>query len=281
LSSVFFGYLGHGNPGDDILLSNAIHDSSPGRCYVFLNDSIYPSLPNEIYRIKEVVFIKGWLCLLIAILRSNQVVCTGGTCFHNNKSGFYRIQLLCAVLRKKIIWRNVGFEQTFSPTKIQVTIFNYTLSTITVRDFISREVCKNIFNVDAEVRSDAVFIDEKEYTFLCREYSVVSVRNASSVKDVISQGIDQLIKNKYVYIVKCVTSDDEAISSLIGALNNKDSGLNIFVVDRGLQYVSGLIAHSSFFIGERMHLQIIADINGVPLVKIQYMEKCKNVVRIE
>lgn len=282
-SNLLFGYIGHSNFGDELLLDYSISKIADGSRVVIITagNKRVPLRQKHLDRLKIAFVPNSMMGIARSMITSSNIECIGGTCFHSNKSGFFKVQLIAMMLFKKINWKNVGFESTFAPTSFKKFTFLRSFGSMSVRDKHSAAVALKILGIATTVRADAAF----DGAFLKDSVPISDHTNSYQPKIVVS--IKESVipyETKLEKIRNCIAEQrsDEVLvmpgcfkDNAICKRLSDDLGAPISTLDWEMQL--GILSAAKVVIAERLHHQICGFTFGSIVYCFCYMEKNLNV----
>ena len=278
---VLFGYIGHQNFGDLILLDAALEQIPNGSEVAVIHAGPFEDLITKSHetRLKITRPRYGSLAHFNAISRAIKVVCIGGTCFHGRKSGFPRNQQFALLTGKKIEWRNVGLESGYTPTALQKFQFKHSFKNMIVRDEPSYAIAEEKLNITPIIQLDAAFtapcVLSAAKTAVPKPNSVfVSVRKSAIPLEqkltAIKEGLERLGNVTDIIVCPACPIDEEICSKVANILKAT------YVTPNWIDQLD-VMASCSAMIAERLHHQVIGHVLGMRTLSIIYMEKCRSV----
>lgn len=277
---LIFGYLGHGNFGDCLLLDAALARITKGAKVTVVSvagrpERISPAQKDRL-SVRFVANRSGAHAL--ALSRAQELHCIGGSCFIEGKSGFFINQLIAAAVGKHIIWHNAGIEANYAPSSFQKAVFRRTLGSLSVRDSASRQLAERHWGIVADIHPDAAF-QSPTLRAAIRPNKERDSRLVVSLKETTTPLEDKLVwveraQHALGYsrqpLVMPACPLDTAICRVAASRLNAE-----FVLADWLQQVENMASNAAF-VGERLHHQIAAYVLGLNVFAIRYMEKNVN-----
>ncbi len=275
------GYYGFGNWGDEATLSAIIDMINRVSSETKINVLSYNG--NETYKAYGVNGISrnSYLKILSAIKRCDIVICGGGTILQDvtsNRSLYYYLLViwLAKKYNKKISFFSNGFGPIIKNKTITSIVCNKA-NDIIVRDEKSKNMMLEMgINKKIYVSTDIVFNFEKTPNIKKQKKIAVSLRPWKYSKHFINQiavAVNRLIdKGYYIDFISLHKNTDERV---LKQVIDKVSQKNRICLYKSNSYrqVMDRIGQSRIMIAMRLHANIFALINDIPIITINYDPK--------
>ncbi|EKO3774786.1 polysaccharide pyruvyl transferase family protein [Vibrio metschnikovii] len=282
MNTLFIGYYGYNNYGDDLMLM--VLDSFSDH-----NSTVLTKTPlKEKLKLnsKEVVFKNFHVDFLKLLTSHKRVLWGGGTCFYSNHKNLIMlliVTIITRLLNKDIVYFSVGVGKIEGKIDRFICKIIYKLSTqIYLRDKLSLEAVRSetnnrkgalvedLFLLKNRVicESDNVYRSQKKVLF---NLSVDCVEGID-IKGIIE--VADELEEIYGISVEFISLQNEINSPEIKFYRNS----NLILDKRFVSYDNNLelykaISSSSLFIGFRLHGLLTAIVNSVPILAYPYSPK--------
>lgn len=275
------GYYGFGNWGDEATLSAII-----GMIHKVSSEtkiSVLSYNGNETYKSYGVNGISrnSYLKIIAAIKRCDIVICGGGTILQDvtsSRSLYYYLLViwLAKKYKKKIAFFSNGFGPIIKNKTVTSKVCNKA-NDIIVRDEKSKNMMLEMgINKKIYVSTDIVFNFEKTPNIKKQKKIAVSLRPWKYSKHFIEQiaaAINKLIdKGYYIDFISLHKNTDEKILKQVIDKINKKNKICLYK-SNSYRQVMDRIGQSRIMIGMRLHANIFALINDMPIITINYDPK--------
>ncbi len=279
------GYYGFGNWGDEATLSAIIGMIKETSNQTKINVLSYNG--QETFKTHGVNGISrnNFKEILEAIKRSDIVICGGGTILQDitsNRSIYYYLVIIWLAKKhnKKIVFFSNGFGPVIKNKKITTEICNEA-DDIIVRDEKSKVMMKEMgINRRIYVSTDVVFNLKKNENIIKQNKIAVSLRPCKYLKDCNKQFVNQIAKavNKLIdkgYDVDLISLKNRDDIKVLNYLLNKIKRKERVTLFKGESFeeVMNRIGESKLMLGMRLHANIFALINDMPIITINYDPK--------
>lgn len=279
------GYYGFGNWGDEATLSaiiNMIKQTSSKTKISVLSYNGY-----ETYKTHGVNGISRnhYRHILKTIKSCDIVICGGGTILQDvtsNRSIYYYLAVvwLAKKYNKKIVFFSNGFGPIIKNKTITSKVCNQA-DDIIVRDEKSKSMMREMgINKKIYVSTDVVFNFYKNNNVIKENKIAVSLRpwkySKQYTKDFVKQigeAINILIDKGYnIDLISLKNRDDvKVLNFLLNKINKKE--YVCLYTGEDFKQVMDRISESKIMIGMRLHANIFALINNIPVITINYDPK--------
>jgi len=285
--TLFIGYYGRNNLGDDLMLEQLYTEGS----YVFLQDNnFYSFIPKEkqIVLSKKIIkktFQKVYFLILLKLKGLRQLTFGGGTQFSSNSSKYTQIDNFLLVLISKALnifvkADSVGIGAIKSNDKTLIKtlkLFDF----ISVRDKTSSFKLKNINHT---LTKDLVYkINFNKQQVIKNKILITATgpvlrRNKFYTENYLSF-LDIHIDRNETEIYYCIfqKGEDDFIFHILKKRFPKLKILKIATKEE----VESVYSKAKFVVGMRYHSLILADIFDVPFVGFSYDDKVKDLCYIK
>lgn len=278
---LILGYYGFGNWGDEATLSAIINmirkTSNKTKIDVLTYNARETYETYKVNSINRTNVIK----LLYTIKNCDIVICGGGTILQDitsSRSLYYYLLIIWIAKKynKKIVFFSNGFGPITKNKKITLKVCNKA-NDIIVRDEKSRSMMLEIgINKKIHVSTDIVFDFEKSPNIKKKNKIAISLRQWDYSKhfiDEIAKAINKLIeKGYYIDLISLHKNRDEKVLGYLYSKINKKEYAYIYVAQNYKQ-VMDRIGESKIMIGMRLHANIFALINDIPVIMMNYDPK--------
>lgn len=278
---MILGYYGFGNWGDEATLSaivNMIHTvSKQTKIDVITYSGCETYETHGVNGISRTCYLK----ILKSIRNCDIVICGGGTILQDvtsSRSLYYYLTLiwLAKKYNKKIVFFSNGFGPITKNKAITLKVCNKA-NDIIVRDekskrmMIEMGVTKKIY-----VSTDIVFDFKKTPNIIKQNKIAISLRQWSYSKKFINQiakAANKLISKGYFIDLISLhqNRDEKVLNQLLKGINNKEKVC--LYKAQSYREVMDRIGESKIMIGMRLHANIFALINDIPIITIDYDPK--------
>lgn len=275
------GYYGFGNWGDEATLSAIIDMIRQVSYKTRINVLSYNG--NETYRAYGVNGISrnDYIKILAAIKRCDIVICGGGTILQDvtsSRSLYYYLLViwLAKKYNKKIAFFSNGFGPITKNKELTSKVCNQA-NDIIVRDEKSKAMMLEMgINKKIYVSTDIVFNFEKTPNIKKKKKIAVSLRPwkySKNFVEQISKAINNLIDKGYYidFISLHKNTDEKVLKQVIDKIDRKDRVC--LYKSNSYRQVMDRIGQSRIMIGMRLHANIFALINDMPIITINYDPK--------
>ncbi len=296
------GYYGHGNIGDDILLSVLVEGvkrvDPDAKMVIVCSPQGLENLQEMRSEQVSLLSCSSRREIITYLMKCDVLLWGGGTCLHSQGfCGFMR-NILARLFFKKVFWLAIGVEEVKGfyarlKGKVSLACCNY----ITLRDKVSEGFLQAI---GPRFRNYAI-AEDLVWLYECKDgpqaagdekYMVLIWRDNSSIVDakqerrlleaIINQSIAFSRKNHIgrIVVANMATHVDFEISKSLQALIQEalpeSSGINVdFFNYNGIEGGVELLHSASMIISCRMHPFLIAKVLNVPCVPVVYSDKVR------
>lgn len=277
---MILGYYGFGNWGDEATLSAIINMINQTRQDTKINVLSYNGI--ETYKTHGVNGISRnhYNQILAAIKRSDIVICGGGTILQDvtsSRSLYYYLTIiwLAKKCHKKIVFFSNGFGPIINNSAITSKICNRA-DCIIVRDEKSKQMMVEMGIVKKIYVSTDVVFNFENSNIQKKNKIAISLRPWKHSKELVCQvanAANKLIEKGYeIDLISLHKSRDEKVLSLLLEKIDKKDKVCLYKGENYKQ-IMDRIGESKLMIGMRLHANIFALINDMPIITIDYDPK--------
>lgn len=280
---LILGYYGFGNWGDEATLSAIINMIRQTSAKTKINVLSYSG--HETYETYKVNGISRNHAneIMSAIKRCDIVICGGGTILQDitsSRSLYYYLVIIWFAQKnhKKIVFFSNGFGPiNINKNKSITSKICNRANDIIVRDEKSKSMMIEMgINKKIQVSTDIVFNLEKKNNIMKQNKIAISLRAwkySKKFTNDIAKTINKLIDKGYsIDLISLHKNKDEKVLNYIFERIDKKKYVSLY---KGKNYrqVMNRIGEARIMIGMRLHANIFALINDVPIITINYDPK--------
>ncbi len=294
---VLFGYYGHQNFGDDLMLYSITEElGENNELHILTSDVDKTYIGGEnvfLHQTFKNAKIKNFLLLMKVFMKKDYLVWGGGTCF-SDQDGVVNPSLLflAKAFGLKVVFIGIGANIIKKKSNvIKMRLIGKLVDKVYVRDSDSLEILRTFFKPSLlEKSEDLAYLYQYKKTEQRDNKLIISLRDLTNYLD--KGRVDMVLSNLSVFIasyqskykfekVIILNLDDELDFEINQRLYNRlqelieDTSRIIFITDRKLEEKIKIIQSGKLNIIFRLHGIFISVLSGVDTIGISYSPKVK------
>lgn len=277
---LILGYYGFGNWGDEASLSTIINMIKKTSDKTKINVLSYNEKETcQKYGV-DGISRNSFKEIAKYVKKSDIIIFGGGTLLQDitsSRSLYYYLFIIwfSKIYKKKIVFFSNGFGPIIKNKKLTAKIANMA-DDIIVRDNKSKEMMERLgINKEITVSTDVVFDLEKNPDIEKKNKIAISLRPwkySDNFSEQITKSINILIGEGYdIDLISLQKMDENVLKNIYEKIENKSS----VTLCKGNSYkeIMDKIGESRIMVGMRLHANIFALINDIPVIMLNYDPK--------